>query len=123
MEVPINIPNNQHGPGMVEFVTKDLMQMDRELESVDATLAPIITRYREHKRRRNLLAGFAASPVETVKEIVMAHGAAVRYEGESMEVGRETDLYSDPWVTDAILKYLATPPTVPQAPPKGGGPN
>lgn len=111
VDAHVEVPLGLEGAEIPTALSADLAQLDQEIEQLDQSLAVVVARYREHRRRHDILAGFASDPVGVIREIIMAHGKELRFapgkEGESAEISRPGEVYGDAWTADAVMKYLA----------------
>ncbi|GAA0152905.1 chromatin/chromatin-binding, or -regulatory protein [Lithospermum erythrorhizon] len=86
----------------------------KELETCDEAICASIRKIHEHQRRRAFFLGFSQSPVEFInalidsqtKDLKVVTGEASR----NAEKERRSDFYSQPWVEDAVIRYLNRKP-------------
>ncbi|KAF8390632.1 hypothetical protein HHK36_025159 [Tetracentron sinense] len=86
----------------------------REIDACDEAICAAIKKIHEHRRRRAFFLGFSQSPVEFINALIasqnrdlkLASGEASR----SAEKERRSDFYTQPWVEDAVIRYLNRKP-------------
>ncbi|KDD72712.1 hypothetical protein H632_c2988p0, partial [Helicosporidium sp. ATCC 50920] len=87
-----------------------LEALPRGLEGANAQLQRLLAEAAERRRRHALLLAFAQSPVATSHAIIAAQGRELRTvagnEGEALHVLRPGQAFADPWVEDAVFRYL-----------------
>eukprot|EP00897_Mesotaenium_endlicherianum_P003260 jgi/Mesen1/2962/ME000176S02000 len=82
-----------------------------DVERLDELIAAGVRRIDEHRRRRAFFLGFSAAPVEFINALVASQSRDLRQAagGEaarSRERERRSDFYTQPWVEDAVVRYL-----------------
>ncbi|XP_031094436.1 SWI/SNF complex component SNF12 homolog [Ipomoea triloba] len=85
----------------------------KELGVMEESISEDMEKLQEHKRRRALLLGFSQSPVEFVNGQLDSHGKGVKFDGgeSSSRNEHQSDVYNQPWVEDAVIRYLNRKPT------------
>ncbi|KAE8707649.1 SWI/SNF complex component SNF12-like protein [Hibiscus syriacus] len=91
-------------------------EKSKEIEACDEAICATIKKIHEHRRRRAFFLGFSQSPVEFINALIesqspdlkMAAGEASR----SAEKERRSDFFNQPWVEDAVIRYLNRRPAV-----------
>lgn len=81
-----------------------------DVAAADESIRQAVRRIEEHKRRRAFFLAFSASPGEFINRVIasqardleVAAGGVVR----TREAERRTEFYKQPWVEDAIIRYL-----------------
>lgn len=81
-----------------------------DVGAADEAIRQAIRRIEEHKRRRAFFLAFSTSPAEFVNRVIASQardleivtGPGVR----AREAERRTEFYKQPWVEDAIMRYL-----------------
>ncbi|OAY25416.1 SWI/SNF complex component SNF12 homolog [Manihot esculenta] len=89
-------------------------EKNKEIEACDESICAAIRKIHEHRRRRAFFLGFSQSPVEFInaliesqsKDLKLAAGEASR----SAEKERRADFFNQPWVEDAVIRYLNRKP-------------
>ncbi|KAJ4908397.1 SWI/SNF complex component SNF12-like protein [Raphanus sativus] len=85
-------------------------EKSKEIEACDEAICAAIRKIHEHRRRRAFFLGFSQSPVEFVnalmesqsKDLKVVAGEASR----NAERERGSDFFNQPWVEDAVIRYL-----------------
>ncbi|KAJ3675766.1 hypothetical protein LUZ60_004808 [Juncus effusus] len=91
------------------------IEKHKDVEACDEVICASIKKIHEHRKRRAFFLGFSQSPVEFVnaliasqsKDLKVASGDANR----NLEKERRADFYSQPWVEDAVIRYLNRKPS------------
>lgn len=91
------------------------LEKHREIDACDEAICSAIKKIHEHRRRRAFFLGFSQSPSEFInafissqsKDLKTAAGDAAR----SAEKEHRSDFYNQPWVEDAVIRYLNRKPT------------
>lgn len=86
----------------------------KEIDACEEAICAAIRKIHEHRRRRAFFLGFSQSPVEFTnalidsqnKDLKLLSGEASR----SAEKERRSDFYNQPWVEDAVIRYLNRKP-------------
>ncbi|XP_009783278.1 SWI/SNF complex component SNF12 homolog [Nicotiana tabacum] len=86
----------------------------KEIEACDEAICGAIRKIHEHRRRRAFFLGFSQSPIEFInallesqtKDLKVVAGEASR----NAEKERRSQFYSQPWVEDAVIRYLNRKP-------------
>ncbi|XP_015893845.2 SWI/SNF complex component SNF12 homolog [Ziziphus jujuba] len=89
-------------------------EKNKEIDACDEAICSAIRKIHEHRRRRAFFLGFSQSPVEFInaliesqsKDLKLVSGEASR----SAEKERRSDFFSQPWVEDAVIRYLNRKP-------------
>ncbi|CAK9143312.1 unnamed protein product [Ilex paraguariensis] len=86
----------------------------KEIDACDEAICTAIRKIHEHRRRRAFFLGFSQSPVEFINTLIESQGRDLKLvAGEasrSAEKERRSDFYSQPWVEDAVIRYLNRKP-------------
>ncbi|XP_010522632.1 PREDICTED: SWI/SNF complex component SNF12 homolog isoform X3 [Tarenaya hassleriana] len=85
-------------------------EKNKEIEACDEAICAAVRKIHEHRRRRAFFLGFSQSPVEFInaliesqsKDLKLVAGEASR----SAEKERRSDFFNQPWVEDAVIRYL-----------------
>ncbi|KAJ9559531.1 hypothetical protein OSB04_004691 [Centaurea solstitialis] len=91
------------------------LEKHREIDACDEAICSAIKKIHEHRRRRAFFLGFSQSPSEFVnafissqsKDLKTAAGDANR----NAEKEHRSEFYNQPWVEDAVIRYLNRKPT------------
>lgn len=91
----------------------------KEIDACDEAICSSIKKIHEHRKRRAFFLGFSQSPVEFIDALIESQGRDLKLlAGEASrnaEKERRSDFYNQPWVEDAVIRYLNRKPA-PEAP-------
>ncbi|XWS32637.1 hypothetical protein CRYUN_Cryun22dG0007500 [Craigia yunnanensis] len=86
----------------------------KEIEACDEAICAAIRKIHEHRRRRAFFLGFSQSPVEFINALIESQSRDLKLvAGEasrSAEKERRSDFFNQPWVEDAVIRYLNRKP-------------
>ncbi|MBA0758683.1 hypothetical protein Gotri_021659 [Gossypium trilobum] len=89
-------------------------EKSKEIETCDEAICAAIRKIHEHRRRRAFFLGFSQSPVEFINALIESQSLDVKLvAGEasrSSEKERRSDFFNQPWVEDAVIRYLNRKP-------------
>ncbi|KAK4710574.1 hypothetical protein R3W88_005087 [Solanum pinnatisectum] len=95
----------------------------KEIETCDEAICSAIRKIHEHRRRRAFFLGFSQSPVEFINALLESQSKDLKVvSGEpsrNVEKERRSQFYSQPWVEDAVIRYLNRKPAASDAPGSG----
>ncbi|KAL3653818.1 hypothetical protein CASFOL_003499 [Castilleja foliolosa] len=82
----------------------------KEIDTCEEAICAAIRKIHEHRRRRAFFLGFGQSPIEFInvlidsqnKDLKLVAGEASR----NAEKERHSDFFNQPWVDDAVIRYL-----------------
>ncbi|CAO2827607.1 unnamed protein product [Amaranthus hypochondriacus] len=90
------------------------VEKTKELEICDEAICAAIRKIHEHRRRRAFFLGFSQSPMEFINELIESHSTDLKFvSGEasrSVEKERKSNFFNQPWVEDAVIRYLTRQP-------------
>lgn len=90
------------------------VEKNKEIETCDEAICGIIRKIHEHRRRRAFFLGFSQSPVEFINALIESQSRDLKLvSGEpsrNAEKERRSDFFSQPWVEDAVIRYLNRKP-------------
>ncbi|KAG2242391.1 hypothetical protein Bca4012_024233 [Brassica carinata] len=85
-------------------------EKNKEIEACDEAICAAIRKIHEHRRRRAFFLGFSQSPVEFIKALIESQSKDLKVvAGEASrnaERERRSDFFNQPWVEDAVIRYL-----------------
>ncbi|XP_010542883.1 PREDICTED: SWI/SNF complex component SNF12 homolog [Tarenaya hassleriana] len=85
-------------------------EKNKEIEACDEAICAAIRKIHEHRRRRAFFLGFSQSPVEFINALIESQSKDLKHvAGEasrSAERERRSDFFNQPWVEDAVIRYL-----------------
>ncbi|KAK1318633.1 hypothetical protein QJS10_CPB04g00275 [Acorus calamus] len=86
----------------------------KEIEAYDEAICGAIKKIHEHRRRRAFFLGFSQNPVEFINALIASQGRDLKLvageAGRNAERERRAEFYNQPWVEDAIIRYLNRKP-------------
>ncbi|XP_050233665.1 SWI/SNF complex component SNF12 homolog [Mercurialis annua] len=89
-------------------------EKNKEIESCDEAICSAIRKIHDHRRRRAFFLGFSQSPVEFINALIESQSRDLKLvagEGSrSAEKERRADFFNQPWVEDAVIRYLNRKP-------------
>ncbi|KAJ4831127.1 hypothetical protein Tsubulata_000658 [Turnera subulata] len=89
-------------------------EKNKEIETCDEAICAAIRKIHEHRRRRAFFLGFSQSPVEFINALIESQSRDLKLvagEGSrSAEKERRSDFFNQPWVEDAVIRYLNRKP-------------
>ncbi|KAL0424203.1 UNVERIFIED_CONTAM: SWI/SNF complex component SNF12 [Sesamum radiatum] len=90
-------------------------EKSKEIEACDDAICAAIRKIHEHRRRRAFFLGFSQSPVEFINALIDSQNKDLKLvAGEvsrNAEKERHSDFYNQPWVEDAVIRYLNRKPS------------
>lgn len=89
-------------------------EKNKEIDACDEAICGAIRKIHEHRRRRAFFLGFSQSPVEFINAMIESQSRDLKLvSGEanrSAERERRADFFNQPWVEDAVIRYLTRKP-------------
>ncbi|KAJ8767821.1 hypothetical protein K2173_020761 [Erythroxylum novogranatense] len=89
-------------------------EKSKEIDTCDEAICSAIRKIHEHRRRRAFFLGFSQSPVEFINALIESQSRDLKLvAGEasrSAEKERRSDFFNQPWVEDAVIRYLNRKP-------------
>ncbi|CAO2203807.1 unnamed protein product [Urochloa humidicola] len=86
----------------------------KDIEACDEVISASIKKIHEHRRRRAFFLGFSQSPVEFINALIASQSKDLKLvAGEAnrnIDKERRADFYNQPWVEDAVIRYLNRKP-------------
>jgi len=86
----------------------------KEIENCDDVILNYIKKIHEHRRRRAFFLGFSHSPVDFINALIASQNKDLKaITGEASrnaEKERHASFYHQPWVEDAVIRYLNRKP-------------
>ncbi|TKY63070.1 SWI/SNF complex component SNF1 [Spatholobus suberectus] len=90
------------------------VERNKEIDACDESICGIIRKIHEHRRRQAFFVGFSQSPLEFIKALVESQTKDLKIlvgeSGHNAEKERKSDFFKQPWVEDAIVRYLNRKP-------------
>lgn len=89
-------------------------EKNKEIDACDEAICSAIRKIHEHRRRRAFFLGFSQSPVEFINTLIESQSKDLKLvAGEASrnaEKERRSDFFNQPWVEDAVIRYLNRKP-------------
>lgn len=89
-------------------------EKQKEIEACEEAICSAIRKIHEHRRRRAYFLGFSQSPVEFINALIESQSRDLKLvsgeAGRSAEKERRSDFFNQPWVEDAVIRYLTRKP-------------
>lgn len=108
--VDVPIPFNKE---MSTFLAN--LEKHKDIDMYDENICNAIKKIHEHRRRRAFFLGFSQSPVDFINTLIASQSRDLKVvAGEASrnaERERRSDFYNQPWVEDAVIRYLNRRPT------------
>ncbi|XP_022989619.1 SWI/SNF complex component SNF12 homolog [Cucurbita maxima] len=90
-------------------------EKNKEIDACDEAICTAIRKIHEHRRRRAFFLGFSQSPVEFIDALIDSQSKDLKLlagEGSrNPEKERRSDFFHQPWVEDAVIRYINQKPT------------
>ncbi|KAL0381817.1 UNVERIFIED_CONTAM: SWI/SNF complex component SNF12 [Sesamum angustifolium] len=90
-------------------------EKSKEIEACDDAICAAIRKIHEHRRRRAFFLGFSQSPVEFINALIDSQNKDLKLVAgdvsRNAEKERHSDFYNQPWVEDAVIRYLNRKPS------------
>ncbi|PKI46518.1 hypothetical protein CRG98_033075 [Punica granatum] len=98
------------------------VEKNKEIDACDEAIYAAIRKIHEHRKRRAFFLGFSQSPAEFINALIESQNKDLKLvtgEGSrNAEKERRSDFFGQPWVEDAVIRYLNRKPvTGSDAPP------
>lgn len=86
------------------------MEKHREIDACDEAISAAIKKIHEHRRRRAFFLGFSQSPAEFINTLITSQSKDLKLaagdSSRNAEKERRSDFFNQPWVEDAVIRYL-----------------
>ncbi|KAJ0106429.1 hypothetical protein Patl1_18284 [Pistacia atlantica] len=93
---------------MSAFLTN--MERNKEIDACDELICAAIKKIHEHRRRRAFFLGFSQSPGEFINALIASQSKDLKLvagdSSRSTEKERRSDFFNQPWVEDAVIRYM-----------------
>lgn len=103
VDVPVSL-----GREMSAFLAN--LEKHKEIDACDEAISAAIKKIREHRRRRAFFLGFSQSPAEFINALIASQSKDLKLvagdASHNAEGERRSDFYNQPWVEDAVIRYL-----------------
>lgn len=85
-------------------------ERNKEIDACDELICASIKKIHEHRRRRSFFLGFSQSPAEFINTLIASQSKDLKLvagdASRNAEKERRSDFYNQPWVEDAVIRYL-----------------
>ncbi|KAL2347036.1 hypothetical protein Fmac_001036 [Flemingia macrophylla] len=92
----------------------------KEIEAYDEAICASIKNIQEHHRRRAFFLSFSQSPAEFISTLIASQSKDIKLVAgdaiHNVEKELQTEFYNQPWVEDAVIRYLNRKTTRSDAP-------
>ncbi|TXG51292.1 hypothetical protein EZV62_023816 [Acer yangbiense] len=82
----------------------------KEIDACDELICSAIKKIHEHRRRRAFFLGFSQSPGEFINSLVASQSKDLKLvagdASRNAEKERRSDFFNQPWVEDAVVRYM-----------------
>lgn len=89
-------------------------EKNKEIDACDEAICSAVRKIHEHRRRRAFFLGFSQSPVEFINALIESQSRdlklAAGQSSRSAEKERHSEFFNQPWVEDAVIRYLNRKP-------------
>ncbi|XP_071725265.1 SWI/SNF complex component SNF12 homolog [Rutidosis leptorrhynchoides] len=91
------------------------VEKNKEIDTCEEAICGSIRKIHEHRRRRAFFLGFSQSPVEFINALIDSQAKDLKQaagEGSrNAEKERGSDFFNQPWVEDAVIRYINRKPS------------
>lgn len=91
------------------------LEKHREIDACDEAICTAIKKIHEHRRRRAFFLGFSQSPSEFINGLMASQSNDLRTAAgdatRNADKEQRSEFYNQPWVEDAVIRYLNRKPT------------
>ncbi|KAL5748319.1 hypothetical protein ACOSP7_025349 [Xanthoceras sorbifolium] len=85
-------------------------ERNKEIDACDELICSAIKKIHEHRRRRAFFLGFSQSPGEFINALVASQSKDLKLvagdANRNAEKERRSDFFNQPWVEDAVIRYM-----------------
>ncbi|XP_057787529.1 SWI/SNF complex component SNF12 homolog isoform X1 [Salvia miltiorrhiza] len=111
-DVLVDIPLSLEGKST--FLTS--LEQNQSIDSCDEAISSALKKIHEHCRRRAFFLGFSQSPAEFINALITSQARDLKVAsadaGRDAEKERRAEFYDQPWIEDAVIRYLNRKPAV-----------
>lgn len=108
VEVPLSLE------GKSTFLAN--LEKNQVIDSCDGAISSSLKKIHEHYRRRAFFLGFSQSPAEFINALITSQARDLKVAsadaGRDAEKQRRAEYYDQPWIEDAVIRYLNRKPSV-----------
>ncbi|KAH6776598.1 SWIB/MDM2 domain superfamily protein [Perilla frutescens var. hirtella] len=92
------------------------LEKNQMIDSCDGAISSALKKIHEHYRRRAFFLGFSQSPAEFINALISSQARDLKVasadSGRDVEKERRAEFYDQPWIEDAVIRYLNRKPSV-----------
>ncbi|KAJ8752601.1 hypothetical protein K2173_005490 [Erythroxylum novogranatense] len=92
----------------------------KEIDTCDEVICNAIKKIHEHRRRRAFFLGFSQSPAEFINTLIASQSKDLKLvagdASRNAEKEHRSEFYNQPWVDDAVIRYLNRKSAATEAP-------
>ncbi|KAM6570290.1 hypothetical protein CsatB_018275 [Cannabis sativa] len=103
VDVPLSLDKE-----MSSFLART--ENNKEIDACDELISASIKKIHEHRRRRAFFLSFSQSPAEFINTLIASQSKDLKLvagdASRNAEKERRSDFYNQPWVEDAVIRYL-----------------
>ncbi|KZV21750.1 hypothetical protein F511_02908 [Dorcoceras hygrometricum] len=86
------------------------IEKNKEIEYCDEAISSALKKIHEHRRRRAFFLGFSQSPAEFINSLIASQARDLKLAAldtnRDVEKERRAEFYNQPWIEDAVIRYL-----------------
>ncbi|RDX87699.1 SWI/SNF complex component SNF12-like protein, partial [Mucuna pruriens] len=86
------------------------LESQKEIEAYDEAICASLKKIQEHRRRRAFFLSFSQSPAEFIDTLIASHSKDLKLvagdASHNVEKELRSEFYNQPWVEDAVIRYL-----------------
>lgn len=90
------------------------LEKHKEIDACDDAISSALKKIHEHRRRRAFFLGFSQSPTEFINALIASQSKDLKLlagdGSRNAEKERRSDFYNQPWLEDAVIRYLNRKP-------------
>lgn len=95
---------------MSAFLASNSIESNKEIETQDEMISANLKKIQEHRRRRAFFLSFSQSPAEFINATIASQSKDPKLvagdAGRNFEKEQCPEFYNQPWVEDAVIRYL-----------------
>ncbi|KAH6819456.1 SWIB/MDM2 domain superfamily protein [Perilla frutescens var. frutescens] len=92
------------------------LEKNQMIDSCDGAISSALKKIHEHYRRRAFFLGFSQSPAEFINALISSQARDLKVasvdSGRDVEKEHRAEFYDQPWIEDAVIRYLNRKPSV-----------
>lgn len=92
------------------------LERNKEIDACDEAISSAMKKIHEHRLRRAFFLGFSQSPAEFINSLIASQARDLKLTtadaSRDVEKERRAEFYNQPWIEDAVIRYLNRKPSV-----------